>query len=637
MIRVKRMAGFLISIFFLFLLSPDCRAETVSAEDFQGGNLLCHYQSGELMLCAQSLPESTLICAAQYNAGGQNLSVRLLRWSGGECETYPLPAADGAKTIRVYLLDPQYQPLSPVMTLTTENLSLSAAEYTLLRGETVQLSLNRPDGEAITADLSWNSADSAVCTVSESGLVTALSSGQTVITAEYAGTVLSCTVTVHTPEVLLVLNTDLDPKQNQPVTFDPVQTETYSESLYSLDISGDSSAEMLELHFPDPIPDPSHPQDDGLFYALAGSEYLPGMTKHVPNRYDQMQELRCLYIGEHCTVWGAVGDAEAITVTETEAALLAEAFDSQYSRMADSFGDWYDADGDGKLAILCYDIDANYGNGEVLSYVGGFFRSADLLDADYTIGPFHFKPDAVTHPGMDCIHIDTYPGMGREPLAEIPKCYSTLFHEYQHLISFSYQVSGEVYCNAMDTYLNEAFSMGAEHLLMGSESTETRVAYFNSASYIPGTSLTCWANNLSAYANSYLFGQYLRTRYAQLTGTDGSTVYRELLHRYFSQHDSSSLELAAALLETDAALLVRDFWTAIYRKADTGPYGFAGEAWADAVQPRLQTPTGSCSVSNGSCRYYTTDTILNSSIRSGLLLRYLCADSDDIAEYSAQP
>ena len=68
----------------------------------------------------------------------------------------------------------------------------------------------------------------------------------------------------------------------------------------------------------------------------------------------------CLYVGTHCTVWGASSDSSAITITSTHAQQIGSYFDSKYSAVVSSFGNWYDADGDGKLAIFCYDIDNDY-------------------------------------------------------------------------------------------------------------------------------------------------------------------------------------------------------------------------------------------------------------------------------------
>jgi len=161
----------------------------------------------------------------------------------------------------------------------------------------------------------------------------------------------------------------------------------------------------------------------------------------------------------------------------------------------------------------------------------------------------------------------------------------------------------------METYLNEAFAMAAEHLICGEESTRMRVDYFNSdyysEKYVRGTALTYWRGNLSAYSNSFLFGQYIRTRYGQLKGNDGSTLYKTVLESRTEENETDTLGIITDLLETTKEELILDFWAAVCCKAPSGVYGFAGETWADAIEPVVESGFGNTAgIYNGGVKYY---------------------------------
>lgn len=78
------------------------------------------------------------------------------------------------------------------------SLSVSPGTSTLETiGDTVQLSAIATGGiGAISATFLWSSSDAAVASVSDEGLVTAVSNGTATITVEASGTILSATATV---------------------------------------------------------------------------------------------------------------------------------------------------------------------------------------------------------------------------------------------------------------------------------------------------------------------------------------------------------------------------------------------------------------------------------------------------------
>lgn len=341
-------------------------------------------------------------------------------------------------------------------------------------------------------------------------------------------------------------------------------------------------------------------------------------------------DMVCLYVGTHCTVWGTTSDKEAVRLGSAQAAQIGGYFDEKFPTMEATFGgNFVDADGDGKVAIMCYDIDENYEPGKAFSgpYTAGFFDMKDMIGRDSknrpSIGSVFFGESAAyPYNGIDCIRIDTYPVMGGTPdtlMTRVENCYSTLFHELQHMLNFS---SSLHHCEQrktdnlyyMDTFLNEAFSMAAEHLVCGSDSTANRIERFNGSDYKPGSPLTTWDGTLDNYANSYLFGQYLRTRYMQGglgNETDGSDFYQTVYSRCSgSGYTGNAMNVAADLLQTNAISLTTDFWTAVCLNQSAGVFGFAGEGWADAIQMKtndIRFGTSNSGISNSGAKLYQLD------------------------------
>lgn len=393
--------------------------------------------------------------------------------------------------------------------------------------------------------------------------------------------------------------------------------------------------------------DGSAAQSGEALYARSGTTRAVNDTltlKGAMNGSERERDLDmvCLYVGTHCTVWGTTSDKEAVRLGSAQAAQIGGYFDEKFPTMEATFGgDFVDADGDGKVAIMCYDIDENYEPGMTFSgpYTAGFFDMKDMIGSDNKIGGVSFGESAAyPYNGIDCIRIDTYPVMGGTPdtlMTRVENCYSTLFHEFQHMLNFS---SSLHHCEQrktdnlyyMDTFLNEAFSMAAEHLICGSDSTASRIRRFNGSDYKPGSSLTTWTGSLNNYANSYLFGQYLRTRYMQsglANKTDGSDFYQTVYDWCVDptdlngkpiydengkqvRYDGNAMDVVADLLQTNAISLTIDFWTAVCLNQSAGVFGFAGEDWANAIE--MQTSgiwfgTSNDGISNSGAKLYQLD------------------------------
>ena len=93
----------------------------------------------------------------------------------------------------------------------TPEVELSEAEISGAAGETKQLTLdvtNKDTEKVLPATTKWTSADPAIASVDENGLVTLVSKGSTEITADYNGTQAVCAVSVLGQTAIDVIGTD---------------------------------------------------------------------------------------------------------------------------------------------------------------------------------------------------------------------------------------------------------------------------------------------------------------------------------------------------------------------------------------------------------------------------------------------
>lgn len=298
---------------------------------------------------------------------------------------------------------------------------------------------------------------------------------------------------------------------------------------------------------------------------------------------------RLAYIGTKVEVW--VGCTTTVNFTDEMAKQIGEEFDDNiYSLVTENF--FYtesDVNGDGKIAILCYDIQDGYSPELGGGYVGGYFWGGDLYEKT-------IEPDSNR---MEIFYIDTYPTMGVDTsVPDVTKVYSTLAHEFQHMANFNRAMfeTSKGTGGAMETWLNEALSMAAEHMYNGVQSG--RIDYYNKSDAISnGRSLLNWANDegiLANYALSYLFGQYLRTQVEQALGevNEGQEVkfFREIIEdsaggyeaveNVIKKHINADLSFGEFMTNFRAAMLL---------KANTGYYGFGDETAFDALSTPLYT------------------------------------------------
>lgn len=316
---------------------------------------------------------------------------------------------------------------------------------------------------------------------------------------------------------------------------------------------------------------------------------------------------------------------------------VAAEFDRKYSSMVNMFGDSNAADAskrgdaDGKTAIVCYDIYGDYGN--YGGYVAGYFWGADLKGYGNSTGN-----------NMDCIHIDSYQGMYR-PTKDyinpeyISNCYSTLMHEYQHMIHYSHLESKGLWAEYTPTYINETFSAAAEYLMYGNNSG--RVSdYKVSNAFKNGLSLTQWDSNmekgevetLTTYAVAYMFSQYIRTQYKGIKDDTGETIYREAMEELSSGKDL--LDIIAAKIGTTSEDIWLNFRAALELKNETGPYGFGGETeFTKHIAPKIYTnASGSITLEPGASIVIPIDEPYTPPVDAGSSLKYLGIDLEQTEE-----
>ncbi|MBO6061073.1 MAG: dockerin type I repeat-containing protein [Clostridia bacterium] len=301
-------------------------------------------------------------------------------------------------------------------------------------------------------------------------------------------------------------------------------------------------------------------------------------------------QFKVLYKSEHAYVWTPTSTDPNMhpldAIDPSYAQMAAEMFDSKFDLMQSSFGDHDNgSSGDGRLNLLYYNIDDGWQLGQ--GYIGGYFYALDLYTA-----------------GMPVLNIDTYPGVhytnaaGVE-ISDISRTYSTIVHEYQHLICFSQ-------CGAADTWINECMSAAAEEICFPGSSVYPRIQswtdhYYSQeqdwfsppeeVEYIPsfelenGYSMYDWSNDLPTddllvlYAQVSLFAQYMYTRF-------GNTVFHSIMDNMSNGGGLSAAnsfqDICQAATGVAPSQLVEDFRVAL--TANTSPDEYGG-IYSFALQP----------------------------------------------------
>lgn len=282
---------------------------------------------------------------------------------------------------------------------------------------------------------------------------------------------------------------------------------------------------------------------------------------------DYQINAKLLYSGTKSNVWVYNNQ-----ITSQDAAKLGNEFDNQIRPVvAQNFANESDVNGDGKVNILCYDIQdgfSGYGG-----YIGGYFYGGDLFN--YTHSNF-----------SEIFYIDTYPLMGSTTTKDVTASYETLAHEFQHMVNFNQNVLVEGNMNQMDVWLDEALAMAAEQIYTGQPLTD-RINYYNiSNSITNGHSLLYWddyGDVLANYSLSYLFGQYVK-----IQANQGNNIFKEIIMSPYS--DYRAVEgVVKKYIDPNLTFgkFTTKFRSALLLKEATGLNGFKENPGFDQLQPKI--------------------------------------------------
>lgn len=335
----------------------------------------------------------------------------------------------------------------------------------------------------------------------------------------------------------------------------------------------------LEAYRVNPIislenPDPSKiitPNEESLQGRAVGDKKTFWTVNFQSNQYEQVTAT-LQAIGLNCMIW--VQNITEITISKAQQ--LAAEFDNKiWSSVTTNFYTPSDKNGDQKIAILCFDIKDDFDS--TGSYTGGYFNSTDLYNQ-------------ASSNLMELFYIDTYPSMhypSSNPV-DVTKAYSTLAHEFQHMVNYNRNVFVE---NGFEMvgWLDEGLSMAAEHILYGA--LTSRINYYNTNSSIKnGHSVLYWdeGNVLPNYALSYLFLQYIRVQSGK-----GNAIFKEIVEDVSNDYKVVEKVVNANI---NSSLNFGDFMTnfrlALLMKRSTGSYGFKGEEGFKIISTQMYTGIG---------------------------------------------
>jgi len=213
-------------------------------------------------------------------------------------------------------------------------------------------------------------------------------------------------------------------------------------------------------------------------------------------------------------------------ITQDDVNLIATEFDSIYTKDRLYFGNERPTgvDGDSLITILLLDIDDSYANdyaGE--GYIAGYFWSVNEFTEAYVSPNYHSNERKM-------FYIDTFPLIEKGSYDDVVNytptadhtdyyiaegsnnSYSTLAHEFQHMIHWYYDSSEE-------SWVDEGCATYAEYI-NGYGHPTSDITQFGLNYDQP---LTYWAQEIYDYGKSYLFILYLSDHYG------GNLTIKELV------------------------------------------------------------------------------------------------------------
>lgn len=268
---------------------------------------------------------------------------------------------------------------------------------------------------------------------------------------------------------------------------------------------------------------------------VMGNDYTLGQTRNflvggnLNNR--KQQQMTCAYVGQYCYLWIPSGRTD-LTSAVKEAG---REFDNNiYNKLVNTFGKPRFVGTTGKINLVFEDM----GN----SLLGHFVFCELLTDAELN---YLGIDNSLYNTGDAVVHIN-YNWLNTGNAANDEVVYSTMAHEFQHLLNFSAAVE-TANLTLMNTWLNEGFSGYIEaEIYAKAKETSGQIGSFNGSDLIRnGQSLYNFKtnyNDIGVYGSVYYFAKYLEK-------IAGKSVFRDVMD-YWRDSYSSTLSTAEALAKS---------------------------------------------------------------------------------------
>ena len=292
--------------------------------------------------------------------------------------------------------------------------------------------------------------------------------------------------------------------------------------------------------------------DDGIedndAVLMADTQYSLGDTKEIYSSQNRQKEkFQLVKIGEKYTLW-----VESDTEYTGDYDFVGTTFDDKiYKQLTDVFGDWYDVDGDGKLAIFIYKITGT---------TKGYMSSYDIYNNK-----------------IDCIHLN---------YNYISTAKTTLAHEFTHLLSFSQKMG------FADTWIEEGIATVAENIYSGQISLDLYNDY--SDYFDDGLSFLNWSTSIN-YPQVNVFMHYLNEQ-MKLAGEKNYTGIAKLA-KCGEYTDYRVIESVMQEYYPDITMqqILLNYNIALAAKQSAGKYGFGGNKVFDDLNIGLFSGNGTYS------------------------------------------
>ncbi|MDR3356376.1 MAG: hypothetical protein LBO04_04230 [Spirochaetaceae bacterium] len=259
-------------------------------------------------------------------------------------------------------------------------------------------------------------------------------------------------------------------------------------------------------------------------------------------------------------------------INSARAQELADKFDTIYARETPVFGYEYGGDVqsgehgyggvdcDPKIQILVYDIDGDYTASQRGGVFGYFFSGDELTQSDFDSNKYYNKKTIKTNQA-EMFYIDAH----FTDLAPA-SMYSTLAHEFQHMINFN-QKTLKHHLVPVGVWYNEMLSMLAEDLIdpfigitVNDKGHPVKVRIPDFLQYYWFADPAVWLGGddvYHSYANAYALGAYLARNFG------GANLVKEIMSNQYV--DAASLSAALANGANPLAGSVNSFTKALER------------------------------------------------------------------------